>query len=69
MQGGNLSVSHSLDSSPSRGAIGKEILFFVDCQSLSCKERWHPEGMTERLYNLSPLCYTVFIISRNCGKL
>ena len=26
-KGRNLSVSHSLDSSPSRGALGKEILF------------------------------------------
>ena len=45
----NLSVSLSLDSSPSRGAFGKEISLFVDCQGLSYKERWHPEGMTERL--------------------
>ena len=34
---------------PSRGAFGKEISLFVDCQGLSYKERWHPEGMTERL--------------------
>ena len=40
---------------PSRGALGKEILFFVDCQSLSYKERWHPEGMTERLDNMKRL--------------
>ena len=26
---------------PSRGAFGKKILFFVDCQGLSYKERWH----------------------------
>ena len=37
----NLSVSLPLDSSPSRGAFGKEILVFVDCQGLSYKERWH----------------------------
>ena len=36
----NLSVCFA-DSSPSRGAFGKEILFFVDCQGLSYKERWH----------------------------
>ena len=81
----NLSVSLSLDSRspsgttvpsppaggvfPSRGAFGKEISLFVDCQGLSYKERWHPEGMTERLYNLSPLCYTTLIQSRICGKL
>ena len=50
----NLSVSLSLDSSPSRGAFGKEISLFVDCQGLSYKERWHPEGMTERLDNGQP---------------
>ena len=44
----NLSVAFG-DSSPSRGAFGKEVLLFVDCQSLSYKERWHCEAMTERL--------------------
>ena len=36
-------------SSSSRGALGKEVLPCGDCQGLSYKERWHPEGMTERL--------------------
>ena len=45
----NLSVSLSLASSPSRGAIGKEISLRRDCQGLSYKERWHCEAMTERL--------------------
>ena len=54
---------------PSRGAFGKESLLFVDCQGLSYKERWHPEGMTERLYKSNPLCYTTLIQSRICGKL
>lgn len=38
-----------LDSSPNRRAIGKEIKLYANCQSLAYKERWHPEGMTERL--------------------
>ena len=36
----NLSVSHPLDSSPSRGATGEEMKF-AQCQSLSYKERCH----------------------------
>ena len=34
---------------PTRGALGKEFLLFVDCQGLSYKERWHRAAMTERL--------------------
>ena len=36
----NLSVSLALDSSPGRGAIGKEVKF-AQCQGLSYKERCH----------------------------
>ena len=55
----NLSVSHPLDSSPSRRALGKEVSFFdetdlrlpenvTECQSLSLWGRWHGEAVTER---------------------
>ena len=50
------------DSSPNRGAFGKKILFFVDCQGLSYKERWHPEGMTERLNKDVVLQVDLFLI-------
>ena len=55
----NLSVSHPLDSSPGRGALGKEVSFSMkpicvcwktsrDAKASPLWGRWHGEAVTER---------------------
>ena len=40
-------------SSPKGGALGKNKLFCVDCQSLALRERWQCEALTERVRALT----------------